>query len=157
MTTYRFVAVATVVAFATLFSLVSERGAFTRSVAASTNGPPGLVVAGKEPGWFELRGTPMLVDDLPVKDWSEVNVILDGASYEAVPQPGYQLTPQTYGELPDLLDGGAFTITVRDTGLEGASVKHFMVRRWFPKKTLFSRASPSELQRFEVLDGLHLN
>lgn len=150
MTTYRSVVRTTAAAFGAVFALCFAGSALFSDSTGPRRGPPGA--DGKPPGWFQLYGTPVAINDQPVEDWDEVNRVLRGTSYRAMdPWSQHRFD---HDKLPEQLDGGTFTVTVaipvhRAAG-SVAKERVVTVRRWFAKQSLFTRAGPSRYQRFEI-------
>lgn len=100
--------------------------------------------------WFELPGTPVAVDDVPVADWEQANRVL----LRIAAQRSYELAvdggPTSRSPESSL---GEFKVAYRrrtgGTLSAGAAPEVVTVRAWRPITVDYSRAESTQLLRFE--------
>lgn len=132
-----FVALGAVLGFAVVFSFVPRR-------------PPEPI----PPNWVSLPGTPVAVNDIAVGSWDEANQVLR----RLVGQRYYEHEGEP-GTMPRQVESGLgeYRVTYVPSGggrrAAGTAPETVTIRAWLPITVDYSRASGTQLTRFEVVRG----
>lgn len=111
----------------------------------------------KQQSWLQVPGTPIALDGHPVSDWAEVNLALHESGDHLVGGFWQRFHGRTEAQIPSRIEADTVVLRVRRSFLGfNPTEEEITLRRWFPRRSLFSRTRPSYHQRYEVVPKLEL-